>query len=132
MQIENDYDKDVYNGDIGMIEDVDLDDGEVVVDFDGCIVIFVFGEFDMLVLVYVVIIYKSQGFEYFVVVIFVMIQYYVMLQCNLIYIGVICGKKFVVLVGQKKVMVIVVKNIFGWWCWLKLDEWLGKVQGCQM
>ena len=63
MQIENDYDKDVYNGDIGMVEDVDLDEGEVVVDFDGRSVTSVFGELDTLVPAYAATIHKSQGLE---------------------------------------------------------------------
>ena len=132
MQIENDYDKDVYNGDIGMIEDVDLDDGEVAVDFDGRTVTFVFGELDTLVPAYAATIHKSQGSEYPAVVIPVMTQHYAMLQRNLIYTGVTRGKKLVVLVGQKKAMAIAVKNISGRRRWSKLDEWLGKAQGRQM
>lgn len=124
MQIENDYDKDVYNGDIGMIEDVDLDEGEVAVDFDGRIVSFVFGELDTLVPAYAATIHKSQGSEYPAVVIPVMTQHYAMLQRNLIYTGVTRGKKLVVLVGQKKAVAIAVKNISGRRRWSKLDEWL--------
>jgi len=100
MQIENDYDKDIYNGDIGMIEDVDLDEGEVAVNFDGRTVTFVFGELDTLVPAYAATIHKSQGSEYPAVVIPVMTQHYAMLQRNLIYTGVTRGKKLVVLVGE--------------------------------
>ena len=124
MQIENDYDKDVYNGDIGMIEDVDLDEGEIAVDFDGRTVTFVFGELDTLVPAYAATIHKSQGSEYPAVVIPVMTQHYAMLQRNLIYTGVTRGKKLVVLVGQKKAMAIAVKNVSGRRRWSKLDEWL--------
>jgi exodeoxyribonuclease V alpha subunit len=124
MQIENDYDKDVYNGDIGMIEDVDLDDGEVTVNFDGRTVTFLFGELDTLVPAYAATIHKSQGSEYPAVVIPVMTQHYTMLQRNLIYTGVTRGKKLVVLVGQKKAVAIAVKNISGRRRWSKLDEWL--------
>ena len=124
MQIENDYDKDVYNGDIGMIEDVDLDDGEVTVNFDGRTVTFLFGELDTLVPAYAATIHKSQGSEYPAVVIPVMTQHYAMLQRNLIYTGVTRGKKLVVLVGQKKAVAIAVKNISGRRRWSKLDEWL--------
>lgn len=124
MQIENDYDKDVYNGDIGMIEDVDLDDGEVAVDFDGRTVTFLFGELDTLVPAYAATIHKSQGSEYPAVVIPVMTQHYAMLQRNLIYTGVTRGKKLVVLVGQKKAVAIAVKNVSGRRRWSKLDEWL--------
>src|SRR6056297_767173 len=124
MQIENDYDKDVYNGDIGMIEDVDLDEGEVAVDFDGRTVTFVFGELDTLVPAYAATIHKSQGSEYPAVVLPVMTQHYAMLQRNLIYTGVTRGKKLVVLVGQKKAVAIAVKNVSGRLRWSKLDEWL--------
>ena len=124
MQIENDYDRDVYNGDIGIIEDVDLDEGEVAVNFDGRTLSFVFGELDTLVPAYAVTIHKSQGSEYPAVVIPVMTQHYAMLQRNLIYTGVTRGKKLVVLVGQKKAVAIAVKNISGRRRWSKLDEWL--------
>ena len=124
MQIENDYDKDVYNGDIGMIEDVDLDEGEVAVSFDGRTIVFVFGELDTLVPAYAATIHKSQGWEYPAVVIPVMTQHYAMLQRNLIYTGVTRGKKLVVLVGQKKAVAIAVKNVSGRRRWSKLDEWL--------
>ena len=124
MQIENDYDKDVYNGDIGMIDDVDLDEGEVAVDFDGRTVTFLFGEIDTLVPAYAATIHKSQGSEYPAVVIPVMTQHYAMLQRNLIYTGVTRGKKLVVLVGQKKAVAIAVKNVSGRRRWSKLDEWL--------
>jgi exodeoxyribonuclease V alpha subunit len=126
MQIENDYDKDVYNGDIGMVEDVDLDEGEVAVLFDDRKVIFSFGELDTLVPAYAATIHKSQGSEYPAVVIPVMTQHYAMLQRNLIYTGVTRGKKLVVLVGQKKAVAIAVKNVSGRRRWSKLDEWLGS------
>ena len=124
MQIENDYDKDVYNGDIGLVEDVDLDDGEGAVNFDGRTVTFLFGELDTVVPAYAATIHKSQGSEYRAVVIPVMTQHYAMLQRNLIYTGVTRGKKLVVLVGQKKAVAIAVKNISGRRRWSKLDEWL--------
>jgi len=124
MQIENDYDKDVFNGDIGMIEDVDLDEGDVTVDFDGRTVTFLFGELDSLVPAYAVTIHKSQGSEYPAVVIPIMTQHYAMLQRNLIYTGVTRGKKLVVLVGQKKAIAIAVKNVSGRRRWSKLNEWL--------
>lgn len=124
MQIENDYDKDVYNGDIGTVEDVDLDEGEVAVNFDGRTVTFVFGELDTLVPAYAATIHKSQGSEYPAVVIPVMTQHYATLQRNLIYTGVTRGKKLVILVGQKKAIAIAVKNVSGRRRWSKLDEWL--------
>lgn len=128
MQIENDYDKDVFNGDIGYIEAVDLDDGELVVDFDGRSVAYMFGELDTLVPAYAATIHKSQGSEYPAVVIPVMTQHYTMLQRNLIYTGITRGKKLVVLVGQAKAVAIAVKNVSGRRRWSKLDEWLGASQ----
>ncbi|WP_306755471.1 ATP-dependent DNA helicase [Paracoccus actinidiae] len=124
MQIENDYDKDVYNGDIGTIEDVDIDEGEVAVEFDGRTVTFAFGELDTLVPAYAATIHKSQGSEYPAVVIPVMTQHFTMLQRNLLYTGVTRGRKLVVLVGQKKAVAMAVKNVSGRRRWSKLDEWL--------
>ena len=124
MQVENDYDKDVYNGDIGTIADVDADEGEVAVDFDGRTVTFAFGELDTLVPAYAATIHKSQGSEYPAVVIPVMTQHYTMLQRNLLYTGVTRGRKLVVLVGQKRAVAIAVKNASGRRRWSKLDEWL--------
>jgi exodeoxyribonuclease V alpha subunit len=125
MQIENDYDKEVYNGDIGYIDDVDPDAGELTASFDGRPVVFGFGELDTLVPAYAVTIHKSQGSEYPAVVIPLMTQHYAMLQRNLLYTGVTRGKRLVVLVGQKKAVAIAVKNVSGRRRWSKLREWLG-------
>jgi exodeoxyribonuclease V alpha subunit len=124
MQIENDYDKEVYNGDIGYVDNVDLDAGEIVVSFDGRPVSYGFGELDMLVPGYATTIHKSQGSEYPAVVIPIMTQHYAMLQRNLLYTGVTRGKKLVVLVGQKKAVAIAVRNVSGRRRWSKLQEWL--------
>jgi hypothetical protein len=113
MQIENDYDKEVYNGDIGTINDVDPGEGELVVNFDGRDVTYGLGEPDALVPAYAATIYKSQGSEYPAVVIPVMTQHYAMLQRNLLYTGVTRGKKLAVLVGQKKAVAIAVRNVSG-------------------
>jgi exodeoxyribonuclease V alpha subunit len=126
MQIENDYDKDVYNGDIGYIVDVDPDAGELSVSFDGRSVTYDFGELDTLVPAYAVTIHKSQGSEYPAVVIPIMTQHYAMLQRNLLYTGVTRGKRLVVLVGQKKAIAIAVRNVSGRRRWSKLDEWLRR------
>jgi exodeoxyribonuclease V alpha subunit len=124
MQIENDYDKEVYNGDIGYIAGIDPVDGELTVRFDGRAVTYAFGELDMLVPAYAATIHKSQGSEYPAVVIPVMTQHYPMLQRNLLYTGVTRGKKLVVLVGQKKAVGIAVRNVSGRRRWSKLQEWL--------
>jgi exodeoxyribonuclease V alpha subunit len=126
MQIENDNERHVFNGDIGFVTGLDLDDGELIVDFDGREVTYPFGELDMLVPAYAVTIHKSQGSEYPAVVIPVLTQHYTMLQRNLLYTGVTRGKKLVVLVGQTKAMAMAVRNTAGRRRWSKLDEWLGR------
>jgi exodeoxyribonuclease V alpha subunit len=127
MQIVNDYDKDVYNGDIGYIDDVDPDAGELTACFDGRTVTDGYGELDTLVPAYAATIHKSQGSEYPAVIIPVMTQHYTMLQRNLLYTGVTRGKRLVVLVGQKKAVAIAVRNVSGRRRWSKLNEWLGKI-----
>jgi exodeoxyribonuclease V alpha subunit len=124
MQIENDYDKEVYNGDIGYIDDVDPEAGELVASFDGRSVTYGFGELDALVPAYAATIHKSQGSEYPAVVIPIMTQHYAMLQRNLLYTGITRGKRLVVLVGQKKAVAIAVRNVSGRRRWSKLNEWL--------
>jgi exodeoxyribonuclease V alpha subunit len=129
MQIQNDYDKEVYNGDIGYIDDVDPGAGELTASFDGRAVTYGFGELDTLVPAYAATIHKSQGSEYPAVVIPVMTQHYPMLQRNLLYTGVTRGKKLVVLVGQKKAVAIAVRNASGRRRWSKLQEWLAGPTG---
>jgi exodeoxyribonuclease V alpha subunit len=124
MQIENDYDKEVYNGDVGYVDDVDPDAGELTASFDGRAVTYGFGELDTLVPAYAATIHKSQGSEYPAVVIPVLTQHYAMLQRNLLYTGVTRGKRLVVLVGQKKAVAIAVRNVSGRRRWSKLNEWL--------
>ncbi|MEO6380859.1 MAG: ATP-dependent RecD-like DNA helicase [Nitrobacter sp.] len=129
MQIENDYDKEVYNGDVGYIDDVDPDTSELTASFDGRAVIYGFGELDTLVPAYAATIHKSQGSEYPAIVIPVLTQHYTMLQRNLLYTGVTRGKRLVVLVGQKKAVAIAVKNVSGRRRWSKLNEWLADPKG---
>ena len=124
MQIENDYDKEVYNGDIGFVADVEPEEGELSVKFDGRSVSDGHGVPDTLVPAYAASIHKSQGSEYPAVVIPVMTQHYAMLRRNLLYTGVTRGKKLVVLVGQKKAVAIAARNISGRRRWSKLQEWL--------
>ena len=124
MQVENDYDKEVYNGDIGRIDDVDPEPGEVTARFDDRAVTYGFGELDALVPAYATTIHKSQGSEYPAVVIPLMTQHYVMLQRNLLYTGVTRGKRLVVLVGQRKAIAIAVKAASVRKRWSKLREWM--------
>jgi exodeoxyribonuclease V alpha subunit len=124
MQVENDYDKDVYNGDLGILSRIDMEEGELVADFDGRQVTYGFGELDELVLAYATTIHKSQGSEYPAVVIPLSTQHYPMLQRNLVYTGVTRGKRLVVLVGQRKALAIAVKGARTRRRWSKLREWL--------
>jgi exodeoxyribonuclease V alpha subunit len=124
MQVENDYDKDVYNGDLGVVSRIDMEEGELAVDFEGREVVYGFGELDELVLAYATTIHKSQGSEYPAVVIPLTTQHYPMLQRNLVYTGVTRGKRLVVLVGQRKALAIAVKGARTRKRWSKLGEWL--------
>ena len=124
MQVENDYDKDVFNGDLGIVSAIDLEEGQLVADFDGRKVTYGFGELDELVLAYATTIHKSQGSEYPAVVIPLTTQHYPMLQRNLVYTGVTRGKRLVVLVGQRKALAIAVKGAQTRRRWSKLREWL--------
>jgi exodeoxyribonuclease V alpha subunit len=122
MQIENNYDKDVYNGDIGFVAGIDLDEQELSVSFDGRKVSYPFGELDELVLCYATTIHKSQGSEYPAVVIPLSTQHYTMLKRNLVYTGITRGKRLVVLVGQKRALAIAVKGRQVQRRWSKLSE----------
>ena len=124
MQVENDYDKDVYNGDLGVVSHIDMEEGELAIDFEGREVIYGFGELDELGLAYATTIHKSQGSEYPAVVIPLTTQHYPMLQRNLVYTGVTRGKRLVVLVGQRKALAIAVKGVRTRRRWSKLREWL--------
>lgn len=110
MQIKNNYDKDVYNGDIGTITKVDGEEARVTVKMDSGFVNYEFAELEELVHAYAVSIHKSQGSEYPAVVIPLLTQHYVMLQRNLLYTAITRGKKLVVIVGQKKALRIAVEN----------------------
>lgn len=110
MQVRNNYDKDIFNGDIGRITFIDAKERKISVDFDGSVMIYEFDELDELVPAYAISIHKSQGSEYPAVVIPLMMQHYVLLQRNLVYTGVTRGKKLVVLVGETKALAMAIKN----------------------
>ena len=124
MQTENDYDKDVFNGDIGYVRRIDPDSQELVIEFDGRPVEYQFGELDEVALAYAVSIHKSQGSEYPAVVIPMMMQHYMMLRRNLLYTGITRGRKLVVLVGQKQAVGMAVKGRVETRRWSKLAEWM--------
>ena len=110
MQIENDYDKEVYNGDLGVVRAIAVEEETMTVQFDGRLVTFDFGDLDRLVLAYATTVHKAQGSEYPAVVIPVTTQHYPMLQRHLLYTGVTRGKRLVVLVGQAKALAIAVRG----------------------
>jgi exodeoxyribonuclease V alpha subunit len=110
LQTENDYKKEVFNGDIGRIKTIDLQDQELTVAYDGKDVVYDFGELDELALAYALTIHKSQGSEYPAVVIPLHTQHYLLLQRNLLYTALTRGKKLVVLVGSKKALRMAVER----------------------
>ncbi len=124
MQVTNDYDRDVFNGDLGVVTAIDLEEGELTASFEGRAVTYGFGELDELVLAYATTIHKAQGSEYPAVVIPLSTQHYAMLARNLLYTGVTRGKRLVVLVGQRRALAIAVRNGGARRRWCRLREWL--------
>ena len=124
MQTANDYEREVYNGDLGVVSGIDIEEGELTATFDGRGVTYGFGELDELALAYATTIHKSQGSEYPVVVIPLVTQHYAMLARNLLYTGITRGKRLVILVGQRRALAIAVKNGNARRRWSKLDDWL--------
>ena len=124
MQIQNDYEKDAFNGDIGFVSAIDTDESEVLIDFDGRQIVYEFGELDEVTLAYATTIHKSQGSEYPAVVIPVLTQHYPMLQRNLLYTGITRGARLVVLIGQRSAVGIAVRGVRERRRWSKLRELL--------
>ena len=110
MQIRNNYDKEVFNGDIGIITAVDTEERALTVNFDGRPVAYDISELDELVLAYATTIHKSQGSEYPIVVMPIMMTHYVMLQRNLVYTGVTRAKRCLVLIGTRKAVSMAIRN----------------------
>jgi exodeoxyribonuclease V alpha subunit len=110
IQTENDYDKDVFNGDIGQITKIDPLEHEVTVRFDSRDVVYDFGELDEISLAYAITIHKSQGSEFPAIVTPLAMQQYMLLQRNLVYTGITRGKRLVVLIGQRKALAMAVNN----------------------
>lgn len=111
MQIRNNYDKNVFNGDIGIIEKVNMEDRTLCIRFDGSLVEYEASELDEVTLAYATTIHKSQGSEYPIVVIPVLMTHFVMLQRNLIYTGITRAKKICVLIGQPKALAYAIRNL---------------------
>jgi exodeoxyribonuclease V alpha subunit len=110
IQMVNDYNRDVFNGDLGVIEAINRIEQEMVVNFEGRQVEYDFGDLDELALAYVLSIHKSQGSEFPCVVVPLHTQHYLMLQRNLLYTAVTRGKKLVILVGTKKALAMAVRR----------------------
>lgn len=111
MQIRNNYEKEVFNGDIGLVVSVDMQNRVLSVDFDGRIVSYESTELDEIVHAYATTIHKAQGSEYPIVVMPVLMSHFVMLQRNLIYTGITRAKKVLVIVGTKKALAYAVRNV---------------------
>ena len=111
IQTKNNYEKEVFNGDLGIIREVDLESGELIIDFDGRDVLYNQSELDEISLAYCISIHKSQGSEYPVVLFPVMIQHYIMLHKNLVYTALTRAKKLAVIFGSRKAMAIALKDV---------------------
>jgi exodeoxyribonuclease V alpha subunit len=111
IQTVNNYDKDVFNGDIGHVTQVDTEDGVITLNFDGREVAYELGDLDEVSLAYTTTVHKSQGSEYPAIVIPMATQHYPMLERNLLYTGVTRGKQLVVVIGQPKALAIAVRTI---------------------
>lgn len=117
LQLRNNYDKEVFNGDVGAITAIDLEEGEIRVDFEGRELVYEFSDLDELTLAYALSVHKSQGSEYPVVVLPLLAQHYMLLQRNLLYTAITRAKKMVVIVGTRRALAMAVKNntIAGRW-----------------
>jgi exodeoxyribonuclease V alpha subunit len=122
MQVENDYDRSVYNGDIGIVTGVDIDQSELTAEVDGRDVNYGFGDLDELSLAYATSIHKSQGSEYPVVVMPITMSHYNMLSRPLIYTGVTRAKKLLVMVGERRALGIAIRNVSAGKRWTRLGE----------
>ncbi len=110
IQMVNNYDKDVYNGDIGRIQSIDSEESLLQIQFDGHQVEYEFSELDEIQLAYAVSIHKSQGSEYPVIVIPLAMQHYMLLERNLIYTAITRGKRLVIVIAQTKALAMAVKT----------------------
>jgi exodeoxyribonuclease V alpha subunit len=110
LQTRNNYDKQVFNGDLGRVVEIDAEEQRVVVNFDGARVEYEFSEADELVHAFAMSVHKSQGSEYRAVVIPLLTQHFMMLQRNLLYTGVTRARELVVLVGTRQAINIAVRN----------------------
>jgi exodeoxyribonuclease V alpha subunit len=131
MQTQNDYDKDVYNGDIGFVYAIDPVDQNLTVDFDGRAVVYDWSEADQLIHAYAVSVHKAQGSEFPAVVIPLVTQHYLMLQRNLLYTAITRAKKLAVLVGSARAIGAAVRTASAGRRHTELSHWL-STQGPPM
>jgi len=124
MQTENNYDKDTYNGDIGVISAINQEEQEVTIDFYGNKVVYDYDDLDQITLAYATTIHKSQGSEYPAVIIPITMQSYMMLRRNLVYTAITRGKKLVVIIGEKKAFAMAVKDGKSSNRYSRLKDWL--------
>jgi exodeoxyribonuclease V alpha subunit len=110
MQVQNNYDKDVFNGDMGRLYEIDLVEQTLSVNYDGRLVIYDWSEADQLVLAYAISVHKAQGSEFRAIVMPMVTQHYMMLQRNLLYTAVTRAREVCVLVGSRKAISIAVRN----------------------
>ena len=110
MQVSNNYEKEVFNGDIGWVSNISQEEGELEVEYDGRKVVYERSELDEITLAYAVSVHKSQGSEYPVVIVPVVTQHYILLQRNLIYTAITRAKRLAILIGTKKALAIGIKN----------------------
>ena len=110
MQIRNNYDKNVFNGDLGVIESIDREEQQLVVNFSEHMIEYELSELDELVLAYATTIHKSQGSEYPAVIIPIFMQHFTLLQRNLIYTAITRAKKLCIIVGEPRALAMAIKN----------------------
>jgi exodeoxyribonuclease V alpha subunit len=122
MQIQNNYEREVYNGDVGQVAAIDSEAETLTVAFEGREVVYTFGELDELVLAYATTIHKAQGSEYPAVVIPLTMDHAPMLRRNLLYTGVTRGQRLVVLLGQREALQRAIRDEGGRRRWSRLRE----------
>ena len=110
MQIRNNYDKFIFNGDLGIIEDIDIDEKKLFIRFDKKLLEYEYAELDEVVLAYAISVHKSQGSEYDAVIVPIFTQHFTLLQRNLIYTALTRAKKLCIFIGQVKALAIAIKN----------------------
>ncbi len=128
MQLKNDYNREVFNGDLGIVRAIDKTEKEVTIDFDGRDVVYDFADLNEITLAWAKSIHKSQGSEYPVVILPLYTQHYVMLSRNLFYTGLTRSKKLALIVGSEKAIAIAVKQVKQQLRYTRLKERLGAIR----